>query len=74
MYSKNIIYIFAQKQFSKIMFNKYKELHARFVDYLKTQESQLNISDMEGGFQSIESISAYLYNDIPNVKLSGNIR
>ena len=43
------------------MFNNYEKLYAKFCEYLASECAQLNTSDMEGGFSSIETLIAHLY-------------
>lgn len=43
------------------MFKNYDLLYSKFCVYLKTDCAQLNASDMQGGFFSIETLIAHLY-------------
>lgn len=43
------------------MFTNYDNLYARFCEYLRTESAQINTSDMNEGFLSMETFIAYLY-------------
>lgn len=50
------------------MFNNYDKLYAKFCEYLRSYNAELNISDMDGGFSSMETLIANLYgNNMPCV-------
>lgn len=46
------------------MFNRYGELEANFLEYLKTEAAQMNMDTMDESFESFETVIAHVYNEL----------
>lgn len=53
------------------MFNNYKKYYENYCKYLKTQEAQMNTTEMEHGFANIETLIMHIYGNCLNYRYYG---